>query len=385
MKVSHTIRCLLCTSMLLALFPEQLAAQAPPTTATIRLDSPLDWQVFQRQSAATGRVEVRGGSQAVEQLEVRFEGAGHSAAVWQRVPLAADGRFTISVEVPAGGWYRCQVRGLVGGNAVTETDVAKVGVGEVFVVAGQSNSANHGEQQLKPSSGKVASFDGVRWQVANDPQPGASGGGGSFLPPLGDALAERFGVPIGFVACGIGATSVREWLPAGTSFPDPPTLTGRVRQLPDGRWESDGAAYAMLIERMKSLGPGGFRAVLWHQGESDANQQDPSRTLPGKRYREYLTALIAASRRDIGKDLPWFVAQASYHVPGDEASPDIRAAQAALCSDGTAIAGPDTDSLKAAYREAGGQGVHFSGPGLKEHARLWMEKLTSWLDGQLQR
>jgi hypothetical protein len=73
--------------MLLALFPEQLAAQAPPTTATIRLDSPLDWQVFQRKSAATGRVEVRGGSQGVEQLEVRFEGVGDSAAAWQRVPL----------------------------------------------------------------------------------------------------------------------------------------------------------------------------------------------------------------------------------------------------------------------------------------------------------
>jgi hypothetical protein len=371
--------------MLLALFPEQLAAQSPATTATIRLISPLDWQVFQRHSAATGRVEVRGGSQAVEQLEVRFEGAGDSAADWQRVPLAADGAFTTTVEVPAGGWYRCQVRGLAGGTVLTETDVAKVGVGEVFVVAGQSNSANHGEQQLQPDSGKVAAFDGVRWQAANDPQPGASGGGGSFLPPLGDALAERFGVPIGFVACGIGATSVREWLPPGTSFPNPPTLTGRVRQVPDGRWESDGAAYAMLIERMKSIGPEGFRAVLWHQGESDANQQDPSRTLPGKLYREYLTAIIAASRRDIGKDIPWFVAQASYHVPGDEASPDIRAAQAAICSDGTALAGPDTDSLKMEWREAGGQGVHLSGPGLKEHARLWLEKIATWLEKQLRR
>ena len=381
--MDQTCRGLLSISMLLALFSVQVAAQSPATTPSIRLDSPLDWQVFQRDSKALGRVDVRGGSQAVEHLEVRFEGKGDSAADWQRVPLAADGTFSSTIELPAGGWYRCQVRGLAGGNAVTETNVAKVGVGEVFVVAGQSNSANHGEQQLQPTSGKVAAFDGGRWQAANDPQPGASGGGGSFLPPLGDALVERFGVPIGFVACGIGATSVREWLPAGTTFPAPPTLTGRVRQLADGRWESDGAAYAMLVERMKSLGPGGFRAVLWHQGESDANQQAPSRTLPGKLYREYLTAIIAASRRDIGRHIPWFVAQASYHVPGDEASPDIRAAQAAICSDGTALAGPDSDSLKMEWREAGGQGVHFSGPGLKEHARLWLEKITSWLDGQL--
>jgi len=35
---------------------------------------------------------------------------------------------------------------------------------------------------------------------------------------------------------------------------------------------------------MQLVGPRGFRAVLWHQGESDANQKDPTRTLPGLQY-----------------------------------------------------------------------------------------------------
>ena len=102
----------------------------------------------------------------------------------------------------------------------------------------------------------------------------------------------------------------------------------------------------MFVARMKQLGPHGFRAVLWHQGESDANQQDPTRTLAGKLYREYLEQLIRESRREIGWDAPWFVAQVSYHVPGDEASPDIRAAQASLWKDGIALEGPDSDALK---------------------------------------
>ena len=33
-----------------------------------------------------------------------------------------------------------------------------------------------------------------------------------------------------------------------------------------------------------------------------------------------------------------------------------------------------------ALRDAGGKGVHFSGPGLREHAARWAEKVVPWLD-----
>ncbi|MFO0929634.1 MAG: sialate O-acetylesterase [Gemmataceae bacterium] len=249
--------------------------------------------------------------------------------------------------------------------------MAHIGVGEVFVVAGQSNAANHGAERQVPKTGRVAAFDGSRWQLAADPQPGASGTGGSFLPPFGDAIAERFGVPVGLVACGVGATSVREWLPAGATFPNPPDTGRPVRRRADGTWESKGELYATFRDRLKQLGPHGFRAVLWHQGESDANQRDASRTLSGRLYRAYLEQLLRASRRDVGWDVPWFVAQVSYHGPGDEASADIRAAQAALWADGVALQGPDTDALKGELRDAGGKGVHFSGAGLRAHAARW--------------
>ena len=158
-----------------------------------------------------------------------------------------------------------------------------------------------------------------------------------------------------------------------------------MRKLADGNWESKGELYASFRDRMKQLGPHGFRAVLWHQGESDANQKDATRTLPGKLYREYLERLIRDTRKDIGWDAPWFVAQVSYHGPGDEASPDIRAAQASLWKDGVALEGPDTDALKGELRENGGKGVHFSGPGLREHAARWAEKVGPWLERQTAR
>ena len=137
-------------------------------------------------------------------------------------------------------------------------------------------------------------------------------------------------------------------LPKGVKFPNPPTLEGRVRKLPDGEWESKGEAFAMFTARMKQLGPQSFRAVLWHQGESDAEQPDPKRTLPGKLYRQYLEQLIRASRREIGWDAPWFVALVSSH--GGEGVPDIRAAQKSLWDDGIALEGPDSDALRGDLR-----------------------------------
>ena len=76
----------------------------------------------------------------------------------------------------------------------------------------------------------------------------------------------------------------------------------------------------------------------------------------------------------------WLV---SYHVPGDEGLPDIRGAQKSLWKAGLALEGPDSDALKGELRERHGQGVHFSGKGLREHATRWLEKVAPWLEAQL--
>ncbi|MCX6872540.1 MAG: hypothetical protein NTW21_01850 [Verrucomicrobia bacterium] len=285
----------------------------------------------------------------------------------------------LTVKLPAGGWYALKVRfrkSAADPAVLGEAAVAHVGVGDIFVVAGQSNASNHGAEQQKTTTGLVAASDGKRWQLANDPQPGASGDQGSFQPPFGDAMAAKFKVPVGIIACGIGATSVREWLPKGATFPNPPTLEGRVRQLASGEWESKGEAFDMLTGRMKQLGPKGFRAVLWHQGESDADQPDPKRTLIGKPYRVYLEQLITESRKAIGWDAPWFVALVSSH--GGDGVPEMRDAQKSLWTDGIALEGPDSDALKGDLRD----GVHFSGKGLREHGKCWADKVAPWLERQ---
>lgn len=353
----------------------------------LELLSPREHQVVQRTNRERGTISIEGrlltniDSKALVEARVMTQ---EQEPTWQKLASNLDGdKFQAAIDSPSGGWYRLEVRVTVDGKVVAESTVEHVGIGEVFVVAGQSNSANHGEVKQTTATKRVANFDGKRWQLANDPQPGASGGGGSFIPALGDAISTRFDVPVGFIACGIGATSVREWLPEGSSFLNPPTIERRVQKNSDGSWQCNGDAFANLVSRMKSLGKSGFRAVLWHQGESDANQRDAARTLPGSLYREYLTKVIKTSRREIGREVPWFVAQVSYHVPGDEESPDIRDAQAALWRDGTALQGPDSDALKGDLRERNGQGIHFSEKGLHEHGLAWANKVSPWLESRL--
>ena len=353
----------------------------------IALDSPLDWQVIQRNAQDWAELKVAGTApadagliEAKAEVPLALVGKSTDWTVVANDRQIKDGKFSGSVKLAAGGWYSLKVRfrkSATDPAVLGEVAVTHVGVGDIFVIAGQSNSSNHGAERQKTTTGLVAAFDGKRWQLANDPQPGASGDAGSFQPPFGDAIAAKFTEPVGIIACGIGATSVREWLPKGTTFPNPPTLEGRVRQLPSGEWESKGEAFEMLTGRLKQLGPMGFRAVLWHQGESDAGQPDPKRTLVGKPYRVYLEQLIRESRKAIGWDAPWFVALVSSH--GGDGVPELRDAQKSLWTDGIALEGPDSDALTGDLRD----GVHFSGKGLREHGKSWADKVVPWLEKEI--
>jgi hypothetical protein len=375
-----------CAVGLALLGPAMLgAADAVPK---VELSSPVNFQVFQRESQLTGKVLVEGivtygnATTNVLKLEARFMGGSlDRGSAWRRLPLDLRvRRFRAELPVPAGGWYRLAVRLVEGAQTLGESVVEHVGVGEVFVIAGQSNSANHGEENQRPKSLLVVAFSKGVWQPANDPQPGASGSGGSFIPSFGDAMAERFKVPIGLVACGVGSTSVREWLPKGEAMAAPPTTGAHTYAIGSNSWASTGELFDKLVFASRQAGK--FRAVLWHQGESD-NHQPTDREISPERYTQYLRRLIDASRAQLGWEVPWFVALASYHTPEDPGSAELRAAQKSVVAGGIALEGPNTDRLGPDFREAKGRGVHFNARGLQKHGLLWADAVTPWLERQL--
>lgn len=337
----------------------------------LTIESPRELQVFQRQTKDGGNVRLSG----TAATSVRYR-IGQN-----RQELLVDPkthRFDGVIAVPSGGWYKLEMESGDGAKASVE----KFGVGEVFIVAGQSNAGNYGSEKQESKTGIVSSFDGTTWSIANDPQPGAGGKGGSFMPAFGDAMTKRFGVPIGLIPVAAGGTSVREWLPKGIRFKQNTTTGNGVKQIGD-EFESTGALFDKLTKPMKALGTAGFRAVLWHQGESDAGQakegHPADRQISGAQYVEFMEQLIRRSRNVATWPVPWFTAVTTFHREEDESDDEFRGAMQSLWRKGLSWPGPDTDTLRGDLRA----GVHFNGKGLQKHGELWAEKVGLWLDDMI--
>jgi len=292
---------------------------------------------------ATARLSAGGPEIANVELDRSRAGAADSE----------QGRYLGKLPLPAGGWYRLSVTvdGIAG--PVEVAHVEHFGVGEVFIVAGQSNSTNSGEVKIPSQDDRVSAFDGTKWSLAADPMPGVQdkSDGGSPWPTCGKALVAAFGVPVAFASCGYGGTSLLQWQK------DAQPLRGLDEPL-----------YAELVQRVKSLGS--FRAILWHQGESDA--------AAGMSTAEYVAKFLALRdvlAKDTGASAPWVVAHASFVPELEKPKMDaIRAAQAQLWKDKVALQGPDTDDLLGAMRHSEDK-IHFSKTGLEAHAKRWAERL----------
>jgi hypothetical protein len=379
-----TLRQLLLCIALLFLAPSLSATQPEGSQAT--LSSPLDYQVFQRQSFHAGAVVVHGQvSPQADNARVRITGRSISGPLpgkWTKLSFdRSTGEFDSSVSTPAGGFYTVEVQVRKRRHILADITVPHVGIGEVFVISGQSNSTNYGEVSQTTQTGMVTTFNGDSWRVANDPQPGTqdSSKKGSFIPSFGDALYRKYQVPIGIASVGHGSTSVRQWLPAGEPVEVMPTMTKYVIPGPDGTLVSDGTLFNGMMHRIQQLGPHGFRAILWHQGESDSHQK-PEHEISGETYRRMLEHVILSVRKQAGWDIPWFIANASYATPEIPSWPPVRKAQQSLWKSSVALEGPDTDTLGSPYRQNNGKGVHFSDAGLKAHGLLWADSVEKWLD-----
>ena len=130
---------------------------------------------------------------------------------------AFRGQVTVSA-----GWYRLDVRAKSGTTLLAETQVNRVGVGEVFVVAGQSNAYGGFERIPNTADDRVSCVD-FRQDMLNEQllpiQFSHTSYGTNIGPsqpphiwgPLGDRLTQRLNVPVLFLGAALGGTDSFEW------------------------------------------------------------------------------------------------------------------------------------------------------------------------------
>jgi eukaryotic-like serine/threonine-protein kinase len=329
------------------------------------LEFPLDRQVFQRNAEEWAEVKVAGTVPTNATLvEVKTElaaGLRGKAVAWTIVAQGEqikDGRFSGSLKLDTGGWYTLTVRFRRSADDTTslaETTVEHVGVGDVFVTAGQSNSVNYGKPRQKSAETLSVYFNGKEFTPAADPIPDACGDGGTPWPILGDLVSRTTRAPVCFRSATVNWLRVREWIPGASS--------GNIER---------------LVARAKWFGPAGFRAVLWVQGEADAGRPDFT---PAEQYEREAKAMIEFSRQQLGWPVDWFVAGTCYCPPQGtndwhEGMTAVLHAQQALWDKGIAHRGPDTNDIIGSpdYRH---DGIHFGQRGLQIHAERWYAALST--------
>jgi Carbohydrate esterase, sialic acid-specific acetylesterase len=333
----------------------------PVTPTIVTISGPTSRHIVQRSSGNTGNLGVSGTyTGAPERIEARavvMGGAGNSGTStdWQTIQTSpGGGSFTGTLtDVAAGGWYQLEVRAITAGSPGAVATLTKVGVGDIYLTAGQSNSANYGGSAYTPADDRVStrtSVSAASWRQGYDPQPLAGGTGGSVWSRLGDQLAAADDIPIGFICVGVGATQVSQWVPGTANYDN------------------------LLKPALQSLGASGCRAVLWHQGESDSLASVTAIT-----HATRLNSMITQSRTDAGWTVPWYLAEASFHPDSNltQEEPVCAGQRLAVFGDANVFLGPTTDAFHL-EDAAGGKlsdSVHFNAAGLSDHATQWRDIL----------
>ena len=326
------------------------------------------YQVVQCDKDGTASLTLNGASDGGGKLQARVMGVQKEVVAWTDLGDAAGGAWRGSLAgVPAGGPYRVETRILDGaGKATEEASVPEVLVGDVWVLAGQSNMQGVGNRvKVETPSPQVHTFAmNYEWRLAQEPlhtlaespdpvhgtfpsdearqkaivawRDGIKGTGLGL--PFGKEMVARTGRPVGLIASAHGGTSMAQW---------DPTLKD----------QGGASLYGSMCRQVQAAG-GKVRGVLWYQGESDAN------AAAQPVYREKMKQLVAAMRADLGvPELPFYYVQISrYAGKSVEAFPAWNAIQTdELALESELAPGGLVSGIDLAIDD----GIHIGTPGLK--------------------
>jgi hypothetical protein len=255
----------------------------PSRGPAIRLDSPRAHQVVQRDARGQARIVISGRCIGFDgRLRVRWSGGP-----WMGLRARRDGMFTARLDVIGPGQAPLEIQSRSYPSVRVIRD--RVGVGDIYVIAGQSNASGRGAylsvaEHPVFEAGLFGNDD--RWRQLSDPVDDPAGqidtvsidwhAGGSVWPLVATELMAAEDVPVAFIPCARGNVTMERWLR------DP------------SRPRSSRTLYGSMVRRVRAAG-GRVRAVLLLQGESDARW----RVSPAI-YERQLRRFALQLRQDVG-------------------------------------------------------------------------------------
>lgn len=345
----------------------------------IQITFPVSRIVFQRNNQNQANVNIAGSYfQQLDKVEARAVpvwGGQGSETSWNTVQdFRNNGIFSGTLQLN-GGWYNIEVRGFLNGNVVTSSTLERVGVGEVFIVAGQSNAQGdpaYSGATLGATDDRVSTINYYDPLLNEDNLPFQFSQMGNntrmspynyvpwFWGKLGDRLAQKLNVPVLFYGAALGGLSCEVWRRSaeGQDLRQELSTFVKVAGMP---YRGMKAALQHYVTRT------GVRAILWQQGESDGGSS-------AENYYNNLRAVIEKSRSDARKgDLAWIVARSSRNP---QILPTVLEGQnLTIQRVSNVFAGPSTDEIAGSNLRA--DGIHFHNDGLSIAADYW----NNYLDG----
>ncbi|GHB70029.1 T9SS type A sorting domain-containing protein [Persicitalea jodogahamensis] len=354
--------------------------------AQIKITSPSDRAVYQRDITGQTTISISGTySLPVDKFEVRavavIPGQGQNTEWSTLQDRVSGGVFQGTVRLQ-GGWYTLEVRGLLNGSVVGRDVVSRMGVGEVFLISGQSNA-----QGLFESPGPAASDDRVNYiaydntvnSLFDPPAPtfahlesnvtiGPRGKTAWCWGILGDLLVRKLNVPVLFINTAWEGTTIKNWSESAA---------GRITQNAYGgfNYPAQMPYGNLLISTQHYVHQLGVRAILWMQGETD---NIPSNT-SAQDYRDRMQFLINKLNSDTDKRINWVISRTSRAVNGAGQSVTnqnvINGQNAVLNTTfNSTFPGPETDNAYVPRPD----GLHFTGQnGQRILANLWNDALNT--------
>jgi Carbohydrate esterase, sialic acid-specific acetylesterase len=361
----------------------------------IDLSMPVNRMVYQRNKQNTANIYVGGSfSGQLDKIEARLtllNGAGQPKTPlvqtnWLTiVNTPQKGNFLGTISSQQAGWYRLEVRAIQNNLVVGDINTIKVGIGEVIVLAGQSNVV--GDVPIKDKSLYNATDDRVNCINLNDQSlvdpfkyPVVShldsysliaptGGSAWCWGLMGDLIAKNWDVPVIFFNAALGNTGIFQWRASANNEYEPGTFD-TVSGVPFINLKKTLTYYCSLM---------GVRAVLWGQGENDNGIfgfADPDV------YRSNLQQVIDKSRSITSKDISWVIAKTSLAAITSTTSVVnwnvIQGQELTIALPNyNVFAGPNTDNIQPSYNERDIGGVHFWGQGILDLGYAWFNSLSN--------